>query len=878
MMNWIPKRDGLLITWTVLILMSLLFHPGAPARAQEGAEKSPEQFETTFAELAYSDRVLRGPLDYTYYSFNLPADWTIQSGSYVNLLFDYNFAGQEDMPVTLEVSLNGHVLRTENLRATQVYDMRVSLPRDLFYSFDDHQLNSLRLRLSVNAECEQARLASLTVLSASILNLVYVEGEIPIDLALYPKPIYQAWGFYPSAARFILPPEVESSTIQAATMIASRLGELSANTLHISTTLATTAQSARAFDEHLIIIGKPDANPILRDLNLPVPLVERQLGLSGRMPERVVPGEDFTRTLVVENSATRQGLSVTLRLPEGVIWKSCSRDAQCEVPDDGLLTWQVGSLTTNGSISTTVQFSLKDEAVVGEEIELTATLRDDEGAPLNADTLTAVVSTMSSASLERSSQDKGKYFFVADGLAVPEQDGLIQAFISPWNDDQVILVVTGLEDEALLRAARALSSETRFPGMSGKYALIHAVDEKIEEPEPPSEDLMFSSLGYGDEVVRISSGSGLRYHFNLPWGSTLAEDAFVALHLSHGMDGVGMDATLQVDLNGIPIRGISLDEENAEESWVKIPLPQTPSEAGVNRLGIKMIHDTEWCVDARDEQAWVVIYNNSFFHLPRETAAPYLSLANFPRPYSSQEGLQNLVFLLSEQPAMVEIEGIVRLAAGLGYAAGGNDFMPRVAVGGDPTAQMWPGQHLILVGRPTTNRYIAALNDVLPQPFYPQTDRIWQQIDSVIYRLPADVSVGMVQTLLAPWDAEQALLVATGTTEEGVGWALDTLIEPRLISQLAGNLAMIRAKSVDSIDTRKYSPGVVPELVGLTPVPTSEPTPTPSPTPTPTRITPQVSDEPPPREDRSFWVAPLLIISAITVIVAALIGWRQARP
>lgn len=885
-MNWILKRTILCLFWILVIVTGFVSHSVVPVYAQEGDEDSVERFEATFTELGYSERVLRGPLSYSYYSFGLPADWLPQPGSYLILNVNYTFAGQTDVPAILEVRLNGNTLFTENLEPIGAYQLRVDLPADALYSFDDAYLNSVQLRLLVSTDCEQARLASLIVYTSSSLNLAYLTRSIPIDLVLYPKPLYQAWGFHPNAIRFVLPSQAKSAEVQAAVMIASRLGELSSNSLIISSTLASAIQATQGFDEHLIVIGQPGDNPVLKELDLPIPFVERHLSLHSVMPERLIPGETFSYTLSVENPEARQTLSVIDRLPNGATWQSCSAGAQCELTDEGFLRWRIGSLAENDSISVTVQLYLDDNVIIGEEAEHTATLLDEEGIPINVDTLTSVISTTRGVQYIQSTLDQRGYFFARENLAISEEDGIVQELISPWNPQKAIIVVSGLQDEALLLAARALSAETRFPGMSGDYALIKAVDAVPEAVEPTAEDITFSSVGHGEEVIKATSSGGTPYTFNLPWGTSLTKDAFVALHFGHGVGNVGLVATLQVYLNDIPISGVTLNEENAVDAWMTVPLPRTSLEIGSNELEVRMVYDAAQCVDARDEQAWVVIYDDSFFHLPREVEELYLSLATFPQPFSAQSGLRNLVFLLPDQPSLIEVEGVIRLAARLGYAAGGVDFIPKVALGGDSAGQQWPGHQLIILGRPTTNRYISTLNDVLPQPFYSGTDDIWQRIDQVVYRLAPGMSVGLVQALIAPWDAEQALLVATGTTDEGVKLALNALIERQLSSQLAGNLALVRENSIDTVDTRNYEPETVADIVDVfisqptpEPEPTSLPSPTPLPTvmPTPTVMsTPSVISAPAVDSVRPVWLVPLLIVSAMVVVIAVSIGlWRS---
>jgi hypothetical protein len=302
-----------------------------------------------------------------------------------------------------------------------------------------------------------------------------------------------------------------------------------------------------------------------------------------------------------------------------------------------------------------------------------------------------------------------------------------------------------------------------------------------------------------------------------------------------------------------------------------------------------MAYDREWCVDIREDRAWVTIYADSFFHLPRESEPLALDLANFPQPFSSQSDLRDVAFLLPAQPTLAEIEGTLRLAAKLGRAAGGDDFAPRAALRGDP-AEQWPGYNLIVLGRPTTNPYIATVNNVLPQPFYPGTDEFQQEVDKVIYRLEPGTSLGFIQELFAPWDDRQAMLIATGTTEAGVAWAMSALTDSDLSWRLSGNLALVREREVRAMDTRERAAEDVAKVVAtlmpeLTPKVTATPTLTMLPSATPTltmlpSVTPTLAATPTATavtNTRPVWLFPLLIASVLIVIGAVAVTIWQSR-
>jgi len=281
--------------------------------------------------------------------------------------------------------------------------------------------------------------------------------------------------------------------------------------------------------------------------------------------------------------------------------------------------------------------------------------------------------------------------------------------------------------------------------------------------------------------------------------------------------------------------------------------------------------------------------------LPSERTSLALDLEGFPRPFSDSSDLRQIAFLLPQQPTVEELTGVLHLASRLGSAARGDGFWPQVLLGGDPQSQPQNGYDLIAIGRPTENPFITAVNDSLPQPFLPDTDEIRQQVDHVIYQLPPGVSLGYVQELLSPWDDGRAMLVATGTTDEGVAWAMNALVDDRLNWQLAGNLALVREdadrrrSSVVAVDTREETEGVgqvtqalVPEL---SPEANVEPTPEATALPAASEVTSTEATEGPssgqatPRvtAGRPVWLIPLLILAIAAAAVGVVLTIRQTK-
>ncbi|MBN1875833.1 MAG: cellulose biosynthesis cyclic di-GMP-binding regulatory protein BcsB, partial [Anaerolineae bacterium] len=793
------KLSGILWLWLWVLGAVLLFPSDTLAQAGQ-------TWEITLKELGFADEVLKGPIDQARYYFGLPANWLPQSGTYLQLNLEYAASGQDQyIAGLLSVRLNNEVLHTYNLGQTNHLSLTIDIPPHVLRLFENQQINQLQLDLEVYEDCDLAVLTSLTVRSASLLHFRYNERPLLLDLALYPKPLFQSRAFEPSGVRFVLPDEPTWAEIQTAAIIAARLGQLTDAGINFTVSTAAEISSLSAYTEHLFIIGAPERNPLIRQFPAsPVSLAERQLKLFSELPCSVTPQEPFSYTLVLQNTTTRsQRLFVKDRWPAGVSLLDCA--GACEITAANLLTWDVGDVGVGEVVSLTVQAHLNIMEGVPPRLEHTASLVDQQGQFLNEDTLAAQVTWMPDSCRLTSSETKSRFFFATKEEAVPEYDGVVQEFALAPLSKYAVIVVTGLDDQAVLRAGQALGNKAWFPGMVGTYAIVQDAQVLVEENTPPVEDTTLEALGYVDQVFNVSGTESTSYYFRVLRGWSIMSDAALFLHFAHGVALNPLSSTLEIDLNRIPIYSVHLNERNVQNTWVEVPLPSELLLPGSNRLGFQLSGAFPDCVPPQYLRGlWLTVFANSFLHLPYGESEDFtLDLNDFPQPFNDSRGLSEVAFSLSAHPTNTELQGMLNLGAYFGSSVSGDYFSPRVLLGGCPVSETLTAQHLVAIGRPTENCYISTVNDLLPQPFISGTNEIYQQVDNVIYRLPPAYSLGYIQELTSPWAPARALMVVTGSTDEGVGWALNALVNGTLNYQLKGNLSILVQKDMlRTTDTR----------------------------------------------------------------------------
>ncbi|MCL4303439.1 MAG: cellulose biosynthesis cyclic di-GMP-binding regulatory protein BcsB [Anaerolineae bacterium] len=902
---------SILLYRRILILLSLsfiaitsLFLMVQPARGQ-GDE---DVYEVDLAMLGYGTEVLEFNGDRANYDFSLPGAWSPQTGTYLQLDLDYIVSGLTDTaPAALEIRLNGEILRTEDLLTSTIKTLNIEIPPELLRLAEDRH-NNLEIILFSLVECQEGQegisfTGKLSIYSSSKLHFVYRERPLFLDLSLYPKPFYYRSALEGAPVRLVLPDNPSGPELEGAAMIAAGLGALTRNEVPLQVSLGIATLPITTQQEHLLLIGTPERIPLSSQFNLPVPFRQRSLILGSQLPAALAPGQPFSYTLWVENtSTTTQSLTVEDRPSPLFYLEACPRCAEVSA---NLLRWEVENLSPGQTISATVQARLDEAMGGGQIVEHTATLLDARGEVINVDTLTSTLALETSTATV-SSPTKGSYFFAEKGQGVPETDGLIQIFESPWNEQRGVLLVTGLNEAAVLLAAHALAAPSRLPGMQGQFAVVQATRPVTRDPALPEErDLTLSELGYDDLVLpgRLTSRNAAQLYFTLPFGVRVTNEAFLSLHLAHSVALNPISATLELSLNQVPFSSVELGPENTEDGVIKVPLPSQRLRAGRNNMEMR-VTATDWphCQDPNTlARYWATVYSDSFMHLPTDNQVKQATfdLSNYLRLLSINPDLKDVAVLLPPQVTAEEVQGMVQLLSLLGSQAQGNYFRPRVMPSNQAEPNLWPDHHLIVLGRPTRNPYLALINDRLPQPFIPHSDEIQQQVDNIVYRLPPGYDLGYIQLLPVPWNEARAVLVATGTTDTGFHWALNALSNRGLISQMKGNLALlVQEEDMRTTDTRQsenengeeitstLAAVLTPEAIITVTSTVTMATPVPDPaTISPTRpasITSPVSsaaeaEVQAPVSRRPSWLIPLLSVSALLILIAGSIAIWQSR-
>jgi hypothetical protein len=398
-----------------------------------------------------------------------------------------------------------------------------------------------------------------------------------------------------------------------------------------------------------------------------------------------------------------------------------------------------------------------------------------------------------------------------DDPVLSDEQGVIQELVSPWNPLRMILVVTGGSDEGLTKASQALNREVHLLSMQGPTAIVQAVPPPEPlETGPRDVEFTVADLGYEEMTVYGTRPNTIDYRFYVPMSWSATEGSRFTLYFGHSKAASPTTSSMGVGLNDVPVESVLLDESNASEGTLEIPLLSWLIHPGYNvlRIDIEMnLEDEDKCLFLNSQHLWTVLYSHSYFHLPLISQDVESSLDLFPYPFSKRPNLSGLLLVLPDHPQELDYDLVLKLAAGLGAADQG-DFLALDVITADlVTEEVRRDKDLILIGRPSVNSLVEALNDSLPQPFE-FGDLLSPQFEPVVFVQDPSRDVGLIEELAAPWDPERMILVLTGATDEGVALASRTLFSEG--HALAGNVVLVEEveESIDiqTFDTRHLLP------------------------------------------------------------------------
>lgn len=402
-----------------------------------------------------------------------------------------------------------------------------------------------------------------------------------------------------------------------------------------------------------------------------------------------------------------------------------------------------------------------------------------------------------------------------NGNTYPDNTGVLWSGQFYADAKKAILVVTGDTDAAVVEAAKALTRDSILEQLPDNLALVNQVPESVSTQETFTSTFTLEKYEYSDVTAWGTSEQSTSYSLPFATSWKVIDDVSMRLHFAHANLNNLEESYVTVEVNGTPAGTVSLTSENANDAWVDLVLPARLFDFGDNSITIlsninlpDAYLDSRYdCLDDNTTAAWLVVYADTEFTVPLGPSTDVLSINEFPYAFIGSSDLSDFAMILPDQSNTTINELVIRLSEFLGHYLNGEGIGLHVYTPAELTALSEKPTHLMLLGTPTQNSEVAKLNDRLPQPFEAGTNNPVAQAD-IVQTNTNNADIGYLEALIDT--AGNPVLIATGTTDQGITWAVDALMDTSNIKNLYGDLALTRAEgSISSAmiqDTQKLIP------------------------------------------------------------------------
>lgn len=495
---------------------------------------------------------------------------------------------------------------------------------------------------------------------------------------------------------------------------------------------------------------------------------------------------------------------------------------------------------------------------------------------MSHDDLTLMLTTTSQ--LEPTIRDTSHLIFIGKAAGLPQlkkidlppadaqpDDGVLQMAVSPWNDSKAVLVVSGENDSAVVKAAVAVGEGIIRPTRDSTVALVADIRSITEQTSTIPVDQTFATLGY-ETYTKSGVGNGAtEYTFALPGGQTATTDAYIDIFFNHSTLLNYERSGFVVRLNGEPLGGARLSDETAQQGTLRLGLPASTLHAGINQLSITIsLNAISRCLDTQQAGIWLNILSSSLLHMPLQAvtqATPrIIDLSTYYDLFARNPLLDNVALVVAPGDVM-SWSVASQLASDLANRVNGSLANITVVYADAVSPELRSTRDLIIIGKPANLSIIAELGSVLPAPFDPGSNQANLSNSRVVYRVAPDANVGYVELAVDPANPQHVLLAVLGSTNQGLQLAGNSLTDSGLRSTLNGNVAIIDNERITVADTRfAYS------IDGQAPVTTVP-------------VSPDAPATTQPTVGRSGWILPAIILTAALMIgiilYLVLISWRR---
>jgi cellulose synthase operon protein B len=384
----------------------------------------------------------------------------------------------------------------------------------------------------------------------------------------------------------------------------------------------------------------------------------------------------------------------------------------------------------------------------------------------------------------------------ATGNQVDEEDGIIQMIVSPYNNNKVVLVVTGLESAGVGLAGQVISAFNIRTSQPHNVAIIKDINPTtLNEVDTNIVNATLEQVGFDNILIDRVGTNSAEIEFQVDNLNTIGYGAYIDVALSHSTLINYDNSGINVLVNKIPIGSIKLSNDTSDKHIKRISIPINVFVSGINTLSFQvMLNADDECFFRDEGTIWANILAETKLFIPQASDlrlienAP-IDLNVYPNPYVFPPTLSDTTIVVPpNDPSAWNVA--MKIAANLGRSSDGDTTFLAVQYS-DDVNDITKSEHLIIIGTATELSILSELAEYLPAQFEEESNFINEDILPIEYEMPEWRDIGYVMQFPSPFAEDRVVLLVTGSTDQGVEWSGNALTESVLRRSLFGDFAII---------------------------------------------------------------------------------------
>lgn len=344
-----------------------------------------------------------------------------------------------------------------------------------------------------------------------------------------------------------------------------------------------------------------------------------------------------------------------------------------------------------------------------------------------------------------------------------------EALITVVNvQEQNILIVTGANEASLANASRLLANKEMMQQMTETDRVV-SVNEKYElEPKPFEQYRMLTESGTLLEGEAVQS---MNYYVEFPYNRSITDKSQLYLVFRYGDNLDFARSLMTVYLNEIPVASKCLNESSAARDEVTFNIPADIAVAG--NFVLRVAFDLR-VKDGGGAAPWAFISPESTLKI-NFSSQSFFVFENYPSPFIQDGTFNDVLVVLPQNLADADLNVLGETFNLFGQYL--ESVAGELTVVRDTEKFDINNKNVITIGVQNTNAYTQSLNKEMFFQFSPDGKRILSNekmmLDSNFSR-----NMGTIQLLESPASQDHAILVMTGTSENGLLKAASYLKTP----------------------------------------------------------------------------------------------------